>query len=188
MRERWVVVLLALVLVIALIIVEAAMSPDSAAVDTSGWPRPRPVATTVESTTTTLPPTTTTTAPPPTTTTTVPTTVATVPNERATTVVTPPPQPAPSGGCAGWGDLIARYFGGEAGTACSVMLCESGGSPTAQNPSGASGLFQIMPGWADDYARVTGLPYYDGRFDGGANIQFAAWLQRTDGWHHWVCY
>jgi soluble lytic murein transglycosylase-like protein len=68
------------------------------------------------------------------------------------------------------------------------MLCESGGDPSASNPSGASGLFQVMPSWADEYAAVTGVPYYDGRFDPGANIRFAAWLQAEGGWGHWVCY
>lgn len=67
------------------------------------------------------------------------------------------------------------------------MMCESGGNPSAHNPSGASGLFQVMPGWADEYQRVTGLPYYDGRFNGDANTRFAAWLQGSDGWGHWVC-
>lgn len=67
------------------------------------------------------------------------------------------------------------------------MLCESGGDTRAQNPSGASGLMQVMPSWADEYLAVTGLPFYDGRFDGAANLRFAAWLWSTGGWGHWVC-
>lgn len=100
----------------------------------------------------------------------------------------PPVLVEPSGSCGGWSDTIAAHFGEQAATACRVMLCESGGNPSAQNPSGASGLFQIMPGWADEYQSVTGVPYYDGRFDGPANIQFAAWLASTGGWQHWACY
>lgn len=34
---------------------------------------------------------------------------------------------------------------------CSVMMCESGGNPTARNASGASGLWQIMPGTWGNY-------------------------------------
>lgn len=34
---------------------------------------------------------------------------------------------------------------------CSVMACESGGSLTARNPSGASGKWQIMPGTWNGY-------------------------------------
>lgn len=62
------------------------------------------------------------------------------------------------------------------------MMCESGGDPRATNPSGASGLFQVMPEWSDEYPEVTGLPYYDGRFDPNANAMFAAWLVRNIDW------
>jgi hypothetical protein len=137
--------------------------------------------TTIPPTTTTVAPTTTTTVPTPTTTT-VPPAVSPPPNTRATTH-------QPTGSCGGWGATIAAYFpADEVGTACRVMLCESGGNPSAHNPSGASGLFQVMPGWADEYQGVTGVPYYDGRFNGDANTRFAAWLQGEGGWGHWACY
>lgn len=110
--------------------------------------------------------------------------------ERAQAEAQAAPAPAPerAGACGGWADLIAAYFPGQEATACRVMMCESGGDPYANNPSGASGLFQVMPGWADEYQSVTGLPYYDGRFDPEANTKFAAWLQGSGGWGHWVCY
>ena len=102
-----------------------------------------------------------------------------------TTIVTVPR----SGPCGGWDGLIAALWPDWAvGGACSVLMCESNGDPRAQNPSGASGLFQVMPLWADDFQRVTGQPYYDGRFDAGANARFAAWLWgQTQSWSHWSC-
>lgn len=97
-----------------------------------------------------------------------------------------PASPAPaarsaSGNCGGWEGLISSHFS-DVGTACRVMMCESEGNPRAQNPSGASGLFQVMPAWADRYQQVTGVPYYDGRFDPNASTRFAAYLVNAEGW------
>jgi hypothetical protein len=132
-------------------------------------------------TTTTVPPTTTHTHPP-TTTTTAP---AVVPATTTPAVAYTPS----SASCGGWGELVASLWPAEqVATSCRIMLCESNGNPRAYNPSGASGLYQIMPLWADDYERVTGLPYYDGRFDAYANAAFARWLWgQTSSWKHWSC-
>lgn len=104
-----------------------------------------------------------------------------------------PASPAPaarstSGNCGGWEGLISSHFS-DVGTACRVMMCESGGNPHAQNPSGASGLFQVMPEWASRYQQVTGVPYYDGRFNPNASTAFAAYLVREAGWaSQFSCY
>lgn len=177
---------LALVLLSVTLVALAACGDTEERVLTERAAHERPVreAPTIDSTTTTLPPTTTTTIPP--TTTTQPQIQAAQATEP---VIVEPPPPPPSGGeCAGWYDTIVAYFGqDQASRACRVMLCESGGNPRAYNPSGASGLFQVMPGWADEYEQVTRQPYYDGRFNGDANTMFAAWLLAHGGWSHWVC-
>lgn len=62
-----------------------------------------------------------------------------------------------------------------------VASCETGGTfwPGARNPSGASGVFQLMPGhWLDRFDP----------FDAWANIRYA--LRLSDGgtnWGPWVC-
>ena len=70
-----------------------------------------------------------------------------------------------------------------------VVDCESRFEPRALNrSSGAAGLFQVMPQWASRYEQVTGVPYYDGRFDPQANARFARWLWQQSGtWSHWSC-
>jgi len=85
--------------------------------------------------------------------------------------------------------IIRDVFGAEGNRAVRVATCESELNPRAVNPSsGASGLFQVMPQWAHRYREVTGLAYYDGRFDPYANTRFALYLWRDTGsWSHWVC-
>ena len=124
-------------------------------------------------TTTTVPPTTTTTAPPP-----------------PTTVAPPPPvaAPAPSGGCSGWADLVAAYFPpAQVATACRVMACESGGNPGVHNEagSGASGLFQFMPG---TWTSTTGLAPPASAYSPDVQIRAAAALWASSGWGPWGCY
>ena len=84
---------------------------------------------------------------------------------------------------------IRQHFGDGArgDRAVRVADCESELDPHAHNPSGASGVFQVMPEWAAEYAAVTGHPYYDDRFNPNANAAFAAWLQLQEGWSQWVC-
>lgn len=126
--------------------------------------------------------------------------------QRAITTPTAPPkapQPvqapsapktptAPSGGAQ---DVIRQVFApyGQAAvdTALRVAWCESKYNPGALSASGTyAGLFQIGKPWADEFASVTGQPYYDGRFDAIANARFAAWLAYEasgGGWGHWSC-
>jgi hypothetical protein len=79
-----------------------------------------------------------------------------------------------------WRDLVAAYFPGEVDTALRVMACESGGNPGAYNPSGASGLMQVMPMWFDIFG---GDP-----FDPANNLRVAALVRAEQGWGAWVCY
>lgn len=70
------------------------------------------------------------------------------------------------------------------------MLCESHGDPGALNGNEAyqaAGLFQIIRQWADRFGEVTGVAYYDGRFDPAASTRFAAWLWAELGWSQWSC-
>lgn len=70
-------------------------------------------------------------------------------------------------------------------------MCESKGNPNALNSNEsymAAGLFQIIKQWATRYQEVTGVPYYDGRFDPEANTHFASWLWSQEGWGQWACY
>lgn len=91
-----------------------------------------------------------------------------------------------------WRSLVAAYFpAGQVDTALRVMACESGGDPTADNPtSSAAGLFQFIRSTWDWVAGEVGLPSYveGGPYDPTGAVQAAAWLQANGGWQHWVCY
>lgn len=128
-------------------------------------------------------------APPPTTTTT--TTTSSVPpttaasDSRSEQAFERPVSYQAESPCGGWRDLITAHFGADTPTACRVMMCESGGDPYAVNDDPryyAAGLFQIIKQWANRFQQITGLPYYDGRFDPNANVMFAAYLVREEGW------
>ena len=182
------------------------------AVEASPAPRSEPAPTTTTTTTTTTsttaPPATTTTttaAPPPTTTTTTAappptttTTTTTPPAATTTTAPTPTTTAPPADGgprdVEEWRSLVAEHFPAElVDEALSVMRCESLGDPLAYNSSsGASGLFQFIPGtwsWASPNAGFGGAS----PFEPDANIGTAAWLVQTsidqgkDAWVHWSC-
>lgn len=93
--------------------------------------------------------------------------------------------PARVGPCGGWeGDIAARWPAEQVGTACRIMMCESGGNPTAANTrSSASGLWQALDstwsGWGG-YARALHAPP-SVQMDHG----YALWQSR--GWQPWVC-
>lgn len=82
--------------------------------------------------------------------------------------------------------LIAQAFAplGQAAVSWAerVAMCESGDNPYARNASGASGLFQIMPGtWA-------GTPYASQSiFNAVANARAAAWIYAHSGPGAWTC-
>lgn len=124
-------------------------------------------------------PTTTTTAPPPTTTTTRPN-AGFVPSYEGAK-----PEPGP---CGGYEDLVEAHFGPAAGQACSVIRCETAGTfdPGIYNASGsgASGLFQFMPG---TWESTTGTPPPAAAYPAEAQIAAGAALWRASGWAPWSC-
>jgi soluble lytic murein transglycosylase-like protein len=64
------------------------------------------------------------------------------------------------------------------------MQLESGGDPGAQNPSsGASGLFQVLPSWADNFGVTP-----DDLFVPEVNTYIARQLYDDGGWNHWSPY
>lgn len=92
-------------------------------------------------------------------------------------------------------DAIQKAFGdlgsGVVAQAHRVAQCESEKDPNALNGNPdyqAAGLFQVIKQWATRYGQITGVPYYDGRFDPYANSRFARYLYDDGGgWQHWSC-
>lgn len=93
----------------------------------------------------------------------------------------PAPQP-PSAGIYSYAQLEALWVaaGGPPSVqaaAAAIAECESGGNPHAYNPSGASGLFQIL-----------GLPFPGDPFDPMTNARMAvAKYNAAGGFSPWVC-
>ena len=75
---------------------------------------------------------------------------------------------------------MAAYFPEQVDFALRVIDCESGGNPNAYNPSGASGLFQVLASWADNFGYVPAQ-----LFDPGINVSVARILYDDGGWGHW---
>jgi soluble lytic murein transglycosylase-like protein len=93
-----------------------------------------------------------------------------------------------------WRSLVASYFDPVlVDQALSIIQCESLGDPNAYNPySGASGLFQFIPGtWAVTSLKA-GFGGYSA-FDPEANVASAAWLTSyyqgagLNPWTPWHC-
>ncbi len=126
------------------------------------------------------------------------TTTATTPpapgQPTTTTTTTPRERPALYAAVEAWRPLVAAHFAADlVEDAMYIMQCESLGDPEAVNPySGASGLFQFMPGtWA--VASVKAGVDDRSVFDGEANIIAASWLAEyyrsrgLDPWRPWTC-
>lgn len=64
-----------------------------------------------------------------------------------------------------------------------IMFRESHCQPGAHNPSGASGLTQVMPMWADDCG---GVP--SDLFDPAFNLRCAHHVWEVSGWGAWSTY
>lgn len=100
-------------------------------------------------------------------------------------VATPPSASSSmgNGNVEQWRTLVAAYFPPEeVDRALRIMACESGGNPNAYNPSGASGLMQVLASWADNFGLVPSQ-----LFDPATNLQVARYLWDDGGWGHWVC-
>ena len=147
-------------------------------------------ATTTTAPSTTAPAITTTTAPD-----SSPTTAPTTTSSTSTT--TPPAEWPPitiGSATLSWRPLLEQHFASDLVLDALVIIeCESLGDPDAVNPySGASGLFQFMPGtWA--VASVKAGVGDRSVFDGEANIIAASWLAEYyrsrdyDPWRPWSC-
>lgn len=131
-------------------------------------------------------PPTTTTTPPPTTTTTHYHPPTPKPQPQPQPASQPAPQaPAPTGSCGGWEGLISAHFPNEVPKACSVMMCESKGNPTAENSSSsASGLWQFLDG---TWESVTGTPAPASQYSAETQTAAAAKLRNSSGWGQWSC-
>lgn len=125
--------------------------------------------------------------------TTAPTTTTTAPTSPTTAPESWPPIPINSA-TYGWRPLLEVHFAPDLVLDALVIIqCESLGNPDAVNPySGASGLFQFMPGtWA--VASVEAGVGNRSVFDGEANMIAASWLAEyyrsrgLDPWRPWSC-
>lgn len=75
--------------------------------------------------------------------------------------------------------IAAGWSGNDARIAVAVAIAESGGSTTAQNPSGASGLWQVM--WS--------LHNESGDWsDPATNARAAYGVWKQQGWNAWTTY
>ena len=113
------------------------------------------------------------------------TTTSNTPAPAQPTSVTPPAPPQPTAASSGSiADMINAAFGSYGPGAINVATCESGLNPNAYNPSGASGLFQIMP---DTWAST--LEAGQSPFNAAANIAAAHEIFVRDGfsWSAWTC-
>lgn len=105
--------------------------------------------------------------------------------QAATTAPKPAASTTPVLPCGGWLAEVTAAFGTAAPAACRVLVCESRGDPWAQNRSGATGLFQLMPTHAGRF-EAHGWTWADAQ-DGDRNIVVAAEIEAEQGWRPWVC-
>jgi hypothetical protein len=84
-----------------------------------------------------------------------------------------------------WRPLVALYFDAEdVDRALCLMEKESAGDPDARNPSsGAAGLMQVMPFWAETHGYD-----YDDLFNPGINLWIASQIRDQQGWSAWSPY
>jgi soluble lytic murein transglycosylase-like protein len=79
-----------------------------------------------------------------------------------------------------WRGLVSSY-GWDVEIALCLMSYESGGNPNAQNrSSGASGLMQVLPSWADNFGYTPA-----DLFIPEVNLSISYALYLDGGWNHW---
>lgn len=99
---------------------------------------------------------------------------------------TPPPERDPSD--LSVNDAIRTWFRHNYNDAVSVADCESNRNPSAVNPRGYHGLFQIGEGHRSAFERVTGQRWGDAIYSAYYNSQYARDLyDRSGGWGPWGC-
>jgi len=110
---------------------------------------------------------------------------AVTPKRVAPTVVIASPAPVGS-----WGDRINHWCSIHACNSSQlyrVMICESGGNPTAKNKSSdASGLFQFMPNTFSSNAKRINLAGAN-IWNGEHQVQVAAYMFSIGQAKQWVC-
>ena len=89
-----------------------------------------------------------------------------------------------------WRPLVVEYFPPEdVELAMAVIACESSGDSKAVNPkSGATGLFQHLPGYWSVRSYYAGVPGASIR-NPEASTAVAVWLayNTPNSWNHWSC-
>src|SRR5262245_17345024 len=98
-----------------------------------------------------------------------------------------PPEPArwrPDTSCSQWAQtaLDAGWSQDQWSTLNWIMYRESRCNPSAYNPSGASGLLQIMPFWQRDSQCAGSL------FDAATNLRCGRHILAVQGWVAWSTY
>lgn len=118
------------------------------------------------------------------TTTTTPTTTTSPPPPRPVTTPRPATSPQPCGGHLR--AVQARWPADQVTTACRVILCESGGDPTAANPrSSASGVWQFLD---STWRSTTGLAPPASAYPAATQHDAALALWQRSGWRPWSCH
>ncbi|EGC34303.1 hypothetical protein DICPUDRAFT_153511 [Dictyostelium purpureum] len=88
--------------------------------------------------------------------------------------------------CGQMQSLAKTYFGSAATTMICIAYYESSWIPTAENPSGASGLWQIMPEHCGEICTMCKHP--SDLFNPEINAQCAAAVLRAQGLNAWTTY
>lgn len=91
----------------------------------------------------------------------------------------PPPEPEPVVSESVQPATETSYSSGGYSIPSYIVECESGGDYTAQNPSGAYGAYQIMPGTSSAYGCDMSTP--------AGQDECAARIYEAEGSSPWVC-
>ena len=84
-----------------------------------------------------------------------------------------------------WRTLVGVYFDpGDVDRVICLIEKESGGNPDGRNPSsGASGLMQVLPSWAEVFGYAP-----EQLFDPTVNLYVASQIRERQGWGAWTPY